>query len=634
MSPNLDSLNENQREAVLWGEGPLLVLAGPGSGKTRVLTFRVARLLQEESDASVLALTFTNKAASEMRERVDQLLGLRGDRAQLCTFHSFAADILRQHGSHLGVRPDFSILTQEEDRVAVIEPLALELAESSLAERHPVPTDLRNLLALVDRLFADCYDGGVEAPTFVQTPEWLPSLFASYCRDLLAGNRLDFGSLLHFSRKLLRENAGVARIVRLAWTYVCVDEFQDTNKAQYDLLRLLLDKEEPNLFVVADDDQIIYQWNGASPERLQALRSDYQMELIQLPQNYRCPRAIIDLANNLIVHNRLRTADKKPLRTSEIGKTSKDVIRYGTYSTLEEETSAVANDILNRNVPSSDCVILARTARLLEQSATALRASGLEAYVARRKSDFDSPVVRILINVMRLANARHDRDLLRRVCVAWKDFASKTIEVEDTVAAAALAGGDFLRSWIDMAARELVDAPAREYLDLIRRCLVDRLDFLEIVQWFLSDGWTTWNDQKSLDVAEEVETWRELHGQLMEEYSSSSMTLNLYLQKIDLASKSPIAGPKAVRCLTVHGSKGLEFKHVYLIGMAQEVLPSYQALKKGASSSELEEERRGCFVAITRVQETLTLTRALQYNGYSKSPSQFLHEMGIAERTA
>lgn len=123
MSPNLDSLNENQREAVLWGEGPLLVLAGPGSGKTRVLTFRVARLLQEEPDASILALTFTNKAAAEMRERVDQLLGQRGDRAQLCTFHSFAVDILRQHGSHLGIRPDFSILTQEEDRVALIEPL-------------------------------------------------------------------------------------------------------------------------------------------------------------------------------------------------------------------------------------------------------------------------------------------------------------------------------------------------------------------------------------------------------------------------------------------------------------------------------------------------------------------------------
>jgi len=160
MPIDLDTLNENQRKAVLWGDGPLLVLAGPGSGKTRVLTFRVARLLEEREDVSVLALTFTTKAAAEMRERVDQLLGQRGDRAHLCTFHSFATDVLRQHGSHVGLRPDFSLLTQDEDRIAILDDVAARLAEDG----HPVPTDRRSLLTLLDRLFAESYDGGPEAP--------------------------------------------------------------------------------------------------------------------------------------------------------------------------------------------------------------------------------------------------------------------------------------------------------------------------------------------------------------------------------------------------------------------------------------------------------------------------------------
>ena len=260
MALDLEGLNDNQREAVLWNEGTMLVLAGPGSGKTRVLTFRVARLLGERDDVAILGLTFTNKAAAAMRERVDELLGQRADRAHLCTFHSFATDVLGQHGSHVGIGPDFTLLTQDEDRIALLEPLAQELQD----EGHSVPTDRRNLLSLLDRLFAESYDGGPDAPSLLHTPAWVPAIFRAYGEALVAANRLDFGALLHFAHRLLRDKSGVARVYRLAWPHVCVDEFQDTNKAQYDLLRLLVGAERPNLFVVADDDQIIYQWNGAS----------------------------------------------------------------------------------------------------------------------------------------------------------------------------------------------------------------------------------------------------------------------------------------------------------------------------------------------------------------------------------
>ena len=154
----------------------------------------------------------------------------------MCTFHSFAADILRQHGNHLGLRPDFSLLIQDEDRIAILDEIVDDLPEDG----DPLPTDRWNLLNFVDRLFAESYDGGEKASSLVHTPTWVPQLFTDYCEALVAGNRLDFGSLLHFACRLLSEKPAVARVLRLSWTHVCVDEFQDTNKAQYDLLRLLV----------------------------------------------------------------------------------------------------------------------------------------------------------------------------------------------------------------------------------------------------------------------------------------------------------------------------------------------------------------------------------------------------------
>ncbi|MDW7710453.1 MAG: ATP-dependent helicase [Deferrisomatales bacterium] len=624
MALDLDMLNENQRKAVEWPEGPLLVLAGPGSGKTLVLTLRVARLLQENDNAAVLALTFTNKAAAEMRERVDRLLGQHGDRAQVCTFHAFATDVLRQHGSHLGIQPDFSLLTQEEDRVALVEEIVRDLAE----EDHVLPTDHRNTLSLLDRLFASSYEGGAEAPSLVHTPGWVPELFAEYCQRLTKENRLDFGALLHFARKLLTSFPAVTRVLRAGWTHVCVDEFQDTNRAQYDLLRLMVTENNPNLFVVADDDQIIYQWNGASPERLQALKHDYQMEVLQLPENYRCPREIIDLANQLIQHNRLRTAEKQPLVTNRPAGMDEGVIRLGTYDQPEDEAAAIAADIRDRTLNAQEVAVLARTTKLLDRAAEALRSAGIEAHVTQRKAEFETPLVRVVFHALRLANSRHDRDVLRRLCVAWEALTDQALELGDVTAAAALVGGDFLRAWADAATADTAEG-GKALVERLRSSLVDRLEFPGVVDWFLAEGAKALTDANDQALAVELETWRELHGELVREHGEDALTLNVYLQLMDLAPKAPRAGPNAVRCMTVHGAKGLEFKHVYLIGMAQEVFPSFQALRKGPASREVEEERRNCFVAITRVQETLTLTWARSYYGYRKAASQFLSEMGL-----
>jgi ATP-dependent DNA helicase UvrD/PcrA len=622
---NLESLNVNQRKAVEWGDGPLLVLAGPGSGKTLVLTMRVARLIRESEENSVLALTFTSKAASEMRERVDQLLGERGDRAHLSTFHSFAADLLRQHGSHVGVQPSFTLVTQDDDRLSLLEDAIR--GDDDLS--RDVPSDRRNLLSLVDRLFAESYESGASLSGPIKSPPWIPKLFDHYRATLLSSGRLDYGSLLYLARQLLLVHRGVARTIKASWTHVCVDEFQDTNKSQYDLLRLVVPDASPNLFVVADDDQIIYQWNGASPERLQALRVDYQMQVVQLPENYRCPREVIDLANLLIEFNSLRTPGKQRLTTARPVADQGNVVRLGEYSNPEEEFAAVANDIVTRKIRPEETVVLGRTTRLLEMAARALERAGLVPHVGQRKTDFEVPLVRVMVHALRLANSRHDSDLLRRLCVAWDAETGQSIEVGDVDAASALVGGDYLRAWAQSAA-EAAQPPHRLIVDQINAGLVDRLRFPEIVDWFLDEGAQAVGDSEDFALSSELATWRELHGDIVRERSADELTLNAYLQDLDLASKAPRPAPNAIRCMTVHAAKGLEFSHVYLVGMAQEVFPSFHAVRKGLESREVEEERRNCFVAITRARQSLTLTRARSYYGYAKSPSMFLREMGIS----
>ena len=619
MKTNLDTLNANQRSAVEWTDGPLLVLAGPGSGKTLVLTLRAARILQNDPDASMLALTFTTKAADEMRQRLDALMGGRAERAHLCTFHSFAGDVLRQHGSHVGIQPDFSMLANDEDRIAVLEGVIGKLS----CDTSALPTDRKNLLFLLDRLFAESYNGEPVAPGMTKTPPWIPPLFKAYCEKLQSSNRLDFGALLHFARLLLSSNAGVARLTRLAWQYVSVDEFQDTNRAQYDLLSLLAVGKRPNLFVVADDDQIIYQWNGASPERLLALRSDFGMDVIQLPENFRCPPVIIQLANNLIGFNQTRSEGKQPLVAMKAA-TDTPALKAEIFNSEEEEAANIPKVITESGWRPEDCAVLARNAKLLDRAANALMKNGLQSFLAKRKTEFESPAVRWIFSLLRLANARHDRELLRRVCVAWNDFTGSLIEFEDVEAEAALEGGDFLRAWVNSASSRDPSEPHALLLKDISNRLVDRLDFLELLESF-------WNAKYVDDdlEAEEIATWRELQASLTREHAPENLTLHLYLQEMDLKSKAPAQLPGSVRCMTVHGSKGMEFKHVFLIGMADEVFPSYQATKMGPESKEIEEERRNCFVAITRAEETLNISWSRTYNGYPKRPSRFLEEMGF-----
>ena len=209
----------------------------------------------------------------------------------------------------------------------------------------------------------------------------MPPLFRRYCDALVAANRLDFGSLLHFANRLLREGSAVARVVRLGWTHICVDGFQDTNRAQYDMLRLIAPGRRHNLFVVADDGQIIYQWNGASPRRFDDLRNDYELETVQLPESYRCPPEIVEHANRLIGHNTRLVTTRKTVSVREAVVPYAETVRQSVVGNQTEEAEYVGRDIRERGLAPADCAVLGRTNRLVRLAADVLQLAGLAAFV-------------------------------------------------------------------------------------------------------------------------------------------------------------------------------------------------------------------------------------------------------------
>lgn len=635
---DLTSLNENQLKSVEWSTGPLLVLAGPGSGKTRVLTYRIARLLATSDDERfrILGITFTNKAAAEMRQRLDELISEGRERALLTTFHSFAAELLRQHGSHIGLQPDFAIQSQIADRQAVLADAirAVGTRDEDLDQRFSV----ERLLPVIDGLL----DAGVardEARDHIDdhhARDFVVAVYDKYFEHLIAANQMDFGTLIVCATTLLKRHAGVAKQVRRIYTHVCVDEFQDTNAAQYELLIALVPQANPNLFIVADDDQLIYQWNGASPERLSAIRQRFEMHTIQLPQNYRCPKEVIDLANLLIAHNLDRAPDKQDLTTSRAA-SAVEVVRVEAFADLAKEVAWLRADILARATPErAKCVVLARTKKMLEAVVQDFTANGLPAHVSVRKTEFLSAPLRWMHAALRLGNARTDREQVRRLCKAFFELEGLDLRVEEVVGAASLNNGDLLRAWLDAASRrEALSPDAAAVLGVLRDRLLERGDF----DGFTKGAFSWFEKLKTIpgsappdafaEYDDEAACWRRLTDEICAELGRSEVTLSALLQGLDLRSKELPAPDNAVLCFTIHTAKGMEFEHVYLLGMAEDQLPSWAAVKKGDDSLEMREERRNCFVAITRTRSSLTMTYAKSYNGWAKQPSRFLHEMGL-----
>ncbi len=634
---DLSSLNANQLQSVNWTDGPLLVLAGPGSGKTRVLTYRIARIIEETAGKHfrILGLTFTNKAAAEMRNRIESLVPNAGERILLTTFHSFSVNLLRQHGHHIGLRPDFTILSQTIDRESVLDDAIVK------ARREDPEITYRSaqLLPLVTRLLDNCVRADDASEVLhgnnISDAQTLGTVYRNYRRLMIENNQLDFGGLIAEALGLLEQKPAVRKLINRIYSHICVDEFQDTNLAQYRILCNIVDQFTRNLFVVADDDQIIYQWNGADPERLYALQRDFNMSVLQLPENYRCPPKVVEVANKLIKHNVSHNSGKAALVANKESVDS-DVIRVESFDSFDEEANWVASDIASQRMHSRrNCVVLARTRKLLGVVLQALETNGVPAYLAMRKDEFVSNPMIWLHSMLRLANARQDREQLRRICKSFFELAGINLLVADIISDAAAEEGDYLRAWQRTATRrEQLDPHTRQFLVESVPKLADKLDF-----WtFITDSFAWFERLPEIgpesganqsEYADEKATWQDLANEVIGEFGREQVTLNVFLQGLDLRSKTSIPSKDAVPCFTIHASKGMEFDHVYLVGLVEDQLPSWSAVKKGDSSHEIQEERRNCFVAITRAQENLTLTYSRKVFGWSKAPSRFLKEMQL-----
>ncbi len=636
----LEELSPIQKEASDWQEDSLLVLAGPGSGKTRVLTCRIARILDSSRDKNfrILGLTFTNKAADELRSRVETFIPGQSGRLFLGTFHSFCADILRQHGTHLGINPNFYIYSQTSDLQAVLNE-AVEDAKNisdivgdNDKKALPVIQHLKSLLVLPDegchKRFRDLRFG-----------ERMAIVYPAYEAKLSKQNALDFNSLIFKVYLLFTKYPAFAKRYRAVYPYICIDEFQDTNYAQYNLIRALLGDQHRNLFVVADDDQIIYQWNGASHKRIVEFRDDYSPRVIQLPMNYRCPPEIVELANKLIRNNFLRTDDKMPLEAFHTSKGEATVRLLPVFSDFDTEVAEIAKDIKKLHSGHlGSVVVLGRSRKLLVGAERAMRNLELPAVISQRKDEFESTPFVWLHSILRLANDRQNRSYLEAICGTFFQLTDVEVDPEVVITLAKASNRDYLQHWIKLICQKKLNASIKDVIDQTSRYLGEGRDFQKFSQysldWFSKLAQSHQQEDSDPDTEvftryeEESIVWKELTREIIESFSNE-ITLEAFLQELQMHSKEPSAKPDSIVLMSIHGAKGKEFDHVYLIGLVDDELPSFQSKQKGDHSPEMEEERRNCFVAITRAIKTLTLSYAERYRGWSKEPSRFLYEMGL-----
>lgn len=627
-----------QREAAEWNAGALLVLAGPGSGKTRVLTCRIARILDSSSEQNfrILGLTFTNKAADEMRARVESFVPGQTARLFLGTFHSFCADVLRQHGTHIGINPDFRIYSQEADLAAVLAEGIKAIGVSAQTSTQVY----RRRLAVIDWLKSRMISPKDTAQKFSdrEKGERVAAAYAAYEAVLSEKNALDFNSLLMKVYLLFTKFPNLAKRYRTVYRYICLDEFQDTNLAQYLLIRALTASEYANLFVVADDDQIIYQWNGASHKRIETLIGDFSPNVIQLPTVYRCPAEVVELANNLIRHNFFRRPDKE-LLTAACAPSTREVVRVLGFSDLDGESSGIAQDILNRHSHRYDSIaVLARSRKLLDSVECALRLADIPAAIAQRKDEFASTPFVWLHSLLKLTNDRQSESNLQNVCGSFYQLTGTEIDPDEIAAESGAGNGDLLQQWTKRVGATAKGDLAKEAVKAVDQFLAEGRAFRDFNKFAL-----TWFDrllsnhrERGHDPAEEVfarfdeerRVWSDLTREI-ELTLGEAPSLEAFLQELQMRSKESPPKPNTVVLMTIHGAKGKEFEHVYLMGLVEDELPSYQSKKKGDRSPEMEEERRNCFVAITRAKESLTLSYAELYRGWRKDPSRFLVEMGL-----
>lgn len=627
---NLNDLNPMQRRAAETLEGPVLILAGAGSGKTRTLTYRVANLLEHGVKAwHILALTFTNKAAREMRERIERLAGADAGEAWIGTFHSICCRILRRDIEKLGYERSFTIY-DDDDQQRVIKAVLKELdIDEKFLPPKAVSADISDAK---NRLLSP--DEWLQKRGGDYRSQKTHDVMTRYEQRLRAANALDFDDLLVKTLQLFVEHPPVLEYYQGRFQYVHVDEYQDTNYAQYQLVSLIT-RESRNLCVVGDDDQSIYGWRGADIRNILDFEKDFpDATVIKLEQNYRSTANILDAANQIIAHNEGRK--EKELWTED-GEGEKITL----YAAADERDEAAwicqrIRQLQRGGTPYGSIAILYRMhalSRVLEET---LMRAGIPYHVYGGTRFYDRREVRDVLAYLRLIqNPADDISLSRIINVPKRAIGDSTVEQltqyarqnDMSLYAAVAAPPDTLAS----RARKNVN----EFSSLIVSLLLakETLPLSEFVQKVIDDSGLIAQYQKEENEENQarIENIREFMGAVTEfEQKSEDKSLFAFLENVALVTEldNQDSAPSFVTMMTLHSAKGLEYDAVFMSGMEEGIFPSARAMQE---DNRVEEERRLCYVGVTRARKLLHLSYArrrmlfnqLQFN----APSCFLQEI-------
>jgi DNA helicase-2/ATP-dependent DNA helicase PcrA len=624
-------LNSAQLEAVQYNEGPLLILAGAGSGKTRVITYRIACLIEDcrVQPEHILAVTFTNKAAEQMKNRVASLLrSHRTSRPLISTFHSFCVRMLRRHIPALGYNNDFSIY-DETDQLNIVKSCLKEL---SLDDKAYSPRSVLSRISYAknhgispESLYSQAYD---------PKSERMAVLYSHYEKRLKNAAALDFDDLLLKAVLLLSQEPTICGLLNQQYQYILVDEYQDTNRVQYQLIRLLTQVKQ-NLCVVGDEDQSIYGWRGADIQNILSFEQDYpNARIIKLEQNYRSTQAILDAAGAVVSHNEERKG-----KTLWTNKKEGELVSFFEAPDSEAEALFVVERILDhlRRHPLDSAAVLYRTnfqSRLFEE---ACRRSDLKYLVVGGFSFYERAEIKDVLAYLKLcSNPSDSLSFTRVINTPPRGLGKSTLDALNQESS-----NRSLSLWESM--NRLIESKS-----LSGRATKSLQDFRQMLQPFMESlaslplskfmkqvveatGYTQWLESDGTEEARSrIENIEELIN-AARDAESRGETLRDFLDHAALVSDTDDIDEKArVVLLTTHSAKGLEFPLVFLVGLEEGLFPHSRSL---SSQKELEEERRICYVGMTRAQKKLVLTRAKfrRFLGTGSmeptQPSRFLREI-------
>ena len=622
---NLDGLNKEQRLAAETLEGPVLILAGAGSGKTRALTYRVANLIDHGvAPWHILAITFTNKAAKEMKERVSALTGEKGEEVWVSTFHSMCARILRRDIDKLGYTRSFTIYDEDDQSAVLKEQLKhfnIDDKMLSVRELKGKISDAKNKLLSPDEWFRQS-----EKDFRCQQ---IHDIYDGYEKRLKASNALDFDDLLVRTLELFADHPPVLESYRERFRYVHVDEYQDTNFAQYTLVKLIT-KNSRNLCVVGDDDQSIYGWRGADIRNILDFQKDFpDAKVIKLEQNYRSTANILDAANQVIAHNAGRM--EKALWTEL---PAGEPIKLFAAGDEREEAAWVCDRIAQqhrRHREYSDMAVLYRAHYITRGVEEVLLKEKIPYTIYSGVQFFARAEIKDALSYLRMIACRDDLSFLRIANVPRRNLGERRMTfLKDYAAQNGCSLYDALRKNLD--GELLRGTKAGKFVSLIERFtgVYDQMPVSELLAAVLNEsGYETMLRTEGSQIR--LDNLAELKQSIYayETTCGEECTLEHYLAHVAMFTSADLDDPRdQVRLMTVHSAKGLEFPHVFLVGLEEGLFPGTRSL---GDPEEMEEERRLCYVAITRAKQSLTIcyarTRMLYGRTTTNIASRFVDEL-------